>query len=298
MPPYPRSSVITGIDFDRSTLTHAATGSDQFGYTTASDGNIYVAWGDGGGFGGTNSLGRASLGVARLLGTPPSWQGINVWGGVNPLSTDRLRWERPAMASSPSSGAYIYTSVSRVCGRTTVSGNPPISADLAELGQLFNEPNGAFADPGIIQFGPDYQGSRDQYIYGYDEHFFADGLALFRVDKSKLENRADYEFFAGLDETEHLFGTRTSARCTGCSLIPTERVGRHLHLSSVPETLSPCGAPQRRQRRLGPVRRTAALGALDDCGLRKRLSGLGGVKGADGPVPVVPRTFTVSPRNG
>ena len=85
--PYPHSKIIAGINFDRSTLVKAAPGSDQFGYTTASDGNIYIAWGDGGGFGGTNSRGRASLGVTRLLGVPPTWKGINVWGGVKPLSS-------------------------------------------------------------------------------------------------------------------------------------------------------------------------------------------------------------------
>jgi hypothetical protein len=66
--PYPKSPVITGIAFDQSTWVKAAPGSDQFGYTTASDGNIYVAWGDGGGFEGTNSLGRSSHGHPIMCG--------------------------------------------------------------------------------------------------------------------------------------------------------------------------------------------------------------------------------------
>jgi hypothetical protein len=64
---------------------------------------------------------------------------------------------------------------------------------------MFNETNSAFSDPGIVQFGADYQGARDKYIYGYDELAFSDGLALFRVAKANIETRSAYEFFAGLD---------------------------------------------------------------------------------------------------
>ena len=77
-PPYPRSPVIANITFDRTTWVKAAPGSDQFGCTWAKDGNLYAAWGDGGGFGGTNSRGRASLGVARIKGMPPRWHARNV----------------------------------------------------------------------------------------------------------------------------------------------------------------------------------------------------------------------------
>jgi len=55
-PPYPPSPVIAGVTFDQSTWIKAAPGSDQFGTTWAADDNLYLAWGDGGGFGGTNSV--------------------------------------------------------------------------------------------------------------------------------------------------------------------------------------------------------------------------------------------------
>jgi hypothetical protein len=198
--PYPPSKVITGIRFDRSTLVKAAPGSDQFGYTTASDGNVYVFWGDGGGFGGTNSRGRASLGVGRILGMPPAWKGANVWGGVEPLA------KQPPTPGKPSNGAisvdgtmYLYICHQGVWTDNTLWKSADLGMTWRKVGQLFKEPRGAFADPGVIQFGPDYRGARDRYVYGYDEHFFEDGLALFRVDKTKLEDRSSYEFFAGFD---------------------------------------------------------------------------------------------------
>ncbi len=198
-PPYPRSPVMAGISFDRSTLVKGAPGSDQFGTTWARDGNLYVAWGDGGGFGGTNSRGRVSLGVARLEGIPPRWRARNVWGGVNPLS------KQPATRGKTSSGVialggaiYLYVVEQGVWTNNHLWRSPDLGMTWRDLGPLFNEPGAAFADPGIIQYGPDYKGARDNFVYGYSEKPWRDGLALFRVPKEKIAERKAYEFFAGL----------------------------------------------------------------------------------------------------
>jgi len=45
-----------------------AEGSDMWPITWAADGNLYTCYGDGGGFGGTDTLGRVSFGVARVEG--------------------------------------------------------------------------------------------------------------------------------------------------------------------------------------------------------------------------------------
>ncbi|MHC4119865.1 MAG: hypothetical protein ACYSWO_20405, partial [Planctomycetota bacterium] len=59
-------------------------GSDNFQLTWADDDNLYGAWGDGGGFGGTNKKGRVGLGVARVSGPGRNWTGANRWGGYDP----------------------------------------------------------------------------------------------------------------------------------------------------------------------------------------------------------------------
>lgn len=79
--PYPQSTLIRGIEFDWSTHRRSAQGSDNFQLTWADDNHLYGAWGDGGGFGGTNRLGRVGLGVARIEGDADSHRGFNVWGG-------------------------------------------------------------------------------------------------------------------------------------------------------------------------------------------------------------------------
>src|SRR4051812_25192334 len=88
--PYPRSKVITGVSWDLSTVTslRKAPGSDIWLTTWGADGNLYGAWGDGGGFNGSQSstaAGRASLGIAKINGRPSvgntsSFTGQNIWG--------------------------------------------------------------------------------------------------------------------------------------------------------------------------------------------------------------------------
>lgn len=81
--PYPKSGVIGGIELDWSTHQRFAQGSDNFQLAWASDNHLYGAWGDGGGFGGTNREGRVGLGVARIEGSATNYQGYNLWGGSN-----------------------------------------------------------------------------------------------------------------------------------------------------------------------------------------------------------------------
>jgi len=85
--PYPRSRLITGVhwDFSGAKALRKADGSDLWPCTWAFDDALYCAWGDGGGFQGTDGIGRVSLGFARVTGTPrvhdpSSFEGTNLWG--------------------------------------------------------------------------------------------------------------------------------------------------------------------------------------------------------------------------
>ena len=86
IPVYPQSEIITGIQFDFSTIIEYAPGSDNWAITWADDDYQYTTWGDGGGFGGTNSIGRVSMGIGRVEGDYNNYSTININGGVNPIS--------------------------------------------------------------------------------------------------------------------------------------------------------------------------------------------------------------------
>ena len=80
---------ITGVTFDWTSHrtsefaspSVAAQGSDNWPTTWSNDDNQYAIWGDGGGFGGTDTDWRSSLGVARIMYDSDNYQAINRYGG-------------------------------------------------------------------------------------------------------------------------------------------------------------------------------------------------------------------------
>ena len=81
--PYPQSRFIQNIEWHWDTHHTAAPGSDLWPVTWAGDNNLYTAWGDGGGFGGTDQDGRVALGFGRIEGPAEKFEGFNVNGGKN-----------------------------------------------------------------------------------------------------------------------------------------------------------------------------------------------------------------------
>jgi hypothetical protein len=207
--PYPPSAEIAGVTIDWSTHDRRAPGSDNWPITWADDGHQYTSWGDGGGFGGTNSDGRVSLGFARIEGDSRSYDGFNAWGGKN--------GENPAEFDGKS---YGIISVDGTLYAWRSPGSGPAGYDRATVYQSSNHgASWAAADwdllgadglinPTFLQFGRDYEGARDSYVYVYaNELKDASDLkvqkpgeiALLRVPRTGIMDRSQYEFFAGLD---------------------------------------------------------------------------------------------------
>src|SRR5215217_3548353 len=78
--PYPDSPVISGIEFFAYTHKRRAPGSDNWPITWSADDHQYTAWGDGGGFAGTDVQGRVSLGFGRVEGPAATYRARDVWG--------------------------------------------------------------------------------------------------------------------------------------------------------------------------------------------------------------------------
>jgi hypothetical protein len=196
--PYPDSSTITGVSFNWATHIRLAPGSDNWPITWADDDNQYSAWGDGGGFGGTNSDGRVSLGFARIEGPKGGYTGYNVWGGKNP--------EHPATFGGKSYGiicvdGMLYAGVNdqatpafdRVCkstdhGATWSATSWSIPADERTIT--------------FLQFGKNYAGARDNYVYVYApwDRWDVPGTEVWlaRVPKTEIMTWASWEFYGGM----------------------------------------------------------------------------------------------------
>lgn len=238
--PYARSPLLAGMEFDWVTHQRHAQGSDNFQLTWADDGHQYGAWGDGGGFGGSNSLGRVGLGIARIEGMADRFKGFNVWGGYQAahaatfdgkswgmlcVQGSLFLWVVPDIPENKSyRNHYEYVELAR---------SDDHGASWTKYPWRFAQSEGV-SIPTFVNFGADHTGRPErvgEYAYSYFirpqsptmEHQGPRGVGLIvhqpgaiylsRVPLSKLnaaENllRADFEFFAGLDaERQPKWGT-------------------------------------------------------------------------------------------
>ncbi|MBI5684810.1 MAG: DUF4185 domain-containing protein [Verrucomicrobia bacterium] len=215
-PPYPPSPVIERVEFDFPTHRRLAPGSDNWPTTWADDDQLYAAWGDGGGFGGDNKKGRVTLGVARIEGDAASYSGKNVWGGFQPENPAQFDGKSYGILSV---GGTLYMWVASQPARHLRSCQIASSTDkgahwqLADWSFRFEE---GLSIPTFLNFGRDYAGARDGFIYSYYIHpTWGPGdsptgnygfdvhkpgrVYLSRVPKQSILDRSRYEFFAGLD---------------------------------------------------------------------------------------------------
>jgi hypothetical protein len=215
-PPAPgaSSAVITGATFNTSSHRREAPGSDNWPLTWSADDNQYALWGDGGGFGGTEDDGRASLGVARIEGDSGNYRGVNRFGGKGgecastidgkshgaPISIGGVlyAWITPASGTEGYQSFTLYRSRDQGCTWTRLSVSFARADDHISFGSF-------------VQFGRDNAAARDAYIYTVaTEVNDTSSLAivqkpgrvmLVRVPATSIEDRGTYEFFAGMDSS-------------------------------------------------------------------------------------------------
>lgn len=208
-PPYPASPLLRGIIWHWETYSTAAPGSDLWPVTWGSDDQLYAAWGDGGGFGGSDSDGRVALGFARIEGTPEHWRGANINGGKNPEHR----------ATFPKHGkttgvlfvdGILYTTVNLEDGRWpdvnhALFWSTDNGATWRKCDWLFARGAGNFQPAKFLNFGKNYSGAPAPfagyvYIYGpkqSDDRGSGNRLYLARAPMDKLRERAAYQFFQG-----------------------------------------------------------------------------------------------------
>jgi Domain of unknown function (DUF4185) len=204
-PPYPSSPVIEDITWHVDTHTTAAPGSDIWSATWGADGNLYTGWGDGGGFDGTNSDGRVSIGFGRIEGEPEEFVGVNVNGGKNSTHPASIEGGKPSAIISVDGTLYVWLN--------TQNDEPPDfqlawSDDLGKTWQLSDwvfPKSGDFFPGKFLNAGKDNSAAQDEYIYSYGAKWiFTQGpendIYLMRMPKEEIKDRDAYEFFTGLDE--------------------------------------------------------------------------------------------------
>jgi hypothetical protein len=218
--PYPQSPVIKQVEFIWPSHIRLASGSDNWPVTWADDDNQYFVWGDGGGFGGTNNIGRSSIGVARVDGNWHDFKTTNVWGGYNAETNHKVTGKSYGIVCINS---VLYMWVGMFETKTDPFKEVKIawSNDHGTSWEFtdwsFNRKDGVMM-PAVCNFGKNYEGAKDEYVYSYlirfqsyegadDYEDKADYLNcqkpglidLARVHKDEILNRDAYTFFAGIE---------------------------------------------------------------------------------------------------
>ncbi len=208
--PYPQSTVIRGIRFaPESTVTRAAMDSDNFPITWADDDAQYTSFGDGYGFEPFIKE-KLSMGISKLTGGPENFKAVNLRAPTIERPGDGKRGPK-------ASGMLMVDGVLYMWVRNTDNSQLVWSEDHGLTWQWGFKFDVSFGSPAFLNFGGNYAGARDGYVYSYSQdgpsaYESYDGVVLARVPKGKMRDRAAYEFFVRLDAAGKPEWTRDIAR--------------------------------------------------------------------------------------
>ncbi|MGA2662796.1 MAG: hypothetical protein ABSH34_35395 [Verrucomicrobiota bacterium] len=195
--PYPPSQVIRQIDWaPKETIIRKAHDSDNWPMTWADDDALYTAYGDGSGFEPFVPE-KLSLGFAKVTGTPSAFSGEN-------LRAPSLEQRGGGRRGRKASGLLCVDSVLYLWARNATSSQLAWSEDHGATWSWADwKFTNSFGCPTFLNFGRNYAGARDQFVYVYSPdadsaYEVVDRLVLARVPKTNIRDRAAYEFFTGL----------------------------------------------------------------------------------------------------
>jgi hypothetical protein len=222
--PYPPSAIIRGLEWaPPETVIRQAEGSDNWPITWADDGNLYAAYGDGWGFGPPTPE-KLGLGFARISGGPADFHGVNLRSRTGERTGDGA--DSPKASGMLCVDGVLYMLVRNV-GNSQVVWSDDHAASWNWCDWKFET---SFGAPTFLNFGANYAGRRDDFVYLYSHdgdsaYVPADRMVLARVPLDRLRDRPAYEFLGGLDDVGRPRWTR-DIRDRGAVFINPQRCWR------------------------------------------------------------------------
>ena len=283
-PPYPQSPVISKMTWaPKETIVRKAEGGDNWPLTWTEDDALFTAYGDGWGFE-PHIEPKLSLGLARVTGGPSDFKGVNVRS-----ETGEQVGQGPK--GKKASGMLMVDGVLYMAVRNARNAQLAWSEDDGETWEWADwRFETSFGAPGFLNYGKNYAGARDDYVYLYSQdadsaYEAADRLVLARVPKNRVREKEAYEYFSGLEgggprwapeAAERAGVLENPGRVYRSSVSYNAGLGRYMACV----ILARGGYAVR--GRLQRLRCAGAVGSLDDGVLRRRV---GRGAGRDVPLP-------------
>ncbi len=209
--PYPPSPVIRGVRFaPKSEIVRRADGSDNWPLTWAADGTLFTAYGDGWGFE-PKVPEKLSLGFARISGPPGDFEGVNVRSATGEQIGQGEAGKKASGMLSVDGRLYMWV---RNAGNSQLAWSDDNGATWTWSAWTFAT---SFGHPTFLNFGKDYSGARDEYVYIYshDHHSAyepADRMVLARVPKQHLTILGAYEYLGAIEDHQPYWVTNVEER--------------------------------------------------------------------------------------
>lgn len=208
--PYPPSRVIRAVKFAPvDSIRRAAKDSDNWPMTWGDDDTIYTSYGDGRGFEPYMDR-KVSMGFARISGPPEGFGGENIRSETG---------ERPGdgPAGPKASGMLMVDGVLYLWARNTGNAQLLWSEDRGKTWQWGFRFEKSFGSPAFLNFGRNYAGARDGFVYVYSQdgpsaYESDDQVVLARVHRKRIREKEAYEFFVKRDGSGRPVWTRDMDR--------------------------------------------------------------------------------------
>jgi CubicO group peptidase (beta-lactamase class C family) len=197
--PYPPSPVIKSVTWAAAdSIVRKAKGSDNWPLTWADDGHLYAAYGDGSGFE-PSVPGKLSLGFAKVEGGPGDFAGVNIRSASGECRGDGQTGKKASGMLMVDGILYLWA---RNAGNAQMAWSQDHGRTWEWSGWAFTA---SFGCPTFLNFGRNYAGARDDYVYVYSHdngsaYLPADRMVLARVPRGRIKDRSAYEFFEALDD--------------------------------------------------------------------------------------------------
>jgi len=222
--PYPASEAIKTVEWaPLAMVVRKGCGSDNWPIAWADDGNLYTAYGDGWGFDPKVDT-KLSLGFAKIHGGPEDFKGVNIRSETG----ERLgQGEAGPKASGMLCANGVMYMLVRNVGNSQIVWSDDHGVTWRWCDWKFET---SFGAPTFLNFGRNYAGKRDDFVYVYSHdsdsaYSPADRMVLARVPLDRIRDRKAYEFLQSVDVAGRPEWT-ADIRCRGAVFVNPGRCFR------------------------------------------------------------------------